>query len=206
MPISKIDRIKIWDHHIGLKYGEILCPDCNKIPINQLNFVKAHVIARANGGKFSINNLVPTCTICNECNGTDTVNVIDIKKNIIKNKRKAVDEMVYELNEYDKRQKIDSEIKNYDFTIYEKCAQICNMYKKYIIDDKDKIYRFNILVGIKASQYNVNHSISHLLKIMYNNIDNNNRRDFNDMKTDFKEALEYPNVYDILYDSINELI
>src|SRR5277367_2055891 len=107
--MSKIDRIKIWDHYIGMKYGEILCPDCNKIPINQLTFVKSHVLARTNGGSMTVTNLVPTCSICNECNGTKTVNIISIKKNITKNKRKAITEMNLEFIDYDKRQKIENE-------------------------------------------------------------------------------------------------
>ena len=223
---SKVERLKIWDHHIGIKYGEILCPECNNIPINQLNFVKAHILARAHGGDRSIPNLIPICNTCNEDCGTATLDVTNIQKNIMSNKRKALDSMTEEFVEYDKRQKIGSvELKNKMLEIHDKTAQICCLYKKYILDNKEKIYRFNVLIARKTidlslrkqdylGAFAMNKLISSLYELLpvnalhsqgYTKSDSTDRRNFNDLKDDFLNALIYETNYEILYDAIEEL-
>ena len=58
-------RSAVWDKYIGRKIGEIECLVCNTALISQLNFHCGHVVAEANGGTISIDNLRPICKSCN---------------------------------------------------------------------------------------------------------------------------------------------
>ena len=72
--ISKSLRQLVWNEHIGASVGETLCPLCNENVISPLRFHCAHVIAEANGGTATIDNLKPTCDVCNGSMGTQNLN------------------------------------------------------------------------------------------------------------------------------------
>jgi len=63
--IPKSMRIAVWNTYIGETIGKTKCPICWQMDITQMNFHCGHVIAEANGGKVSIENLRPICASCN---------------------------------------------------------------------------------------------------------------------------------------------
>jgi hypothetical protein len=75
-------RAAVWDKYIGRKIGEIECLVCNAALISQLNFHCGHVVAEANGGTISIDNLRPICKSCNCSMGTN--NLEDYKNRYFK--------------------------------------------------------------------------------------------------------------------------
>ena len=69
--IPKSVRIKVWETHIG-RFYEGKCYVCSKtIDVN--NFHTAHVIAYKKGGITHVENLRPTCVICNLSAGTQNL-------------------------------------------------------------------------------------------------------------------------------------
>jgi len=63
--IPKSMRIAVWNTYIGETVGKTKCPICWQMDITQMNFHCGHVVAEANGGKVSIDNLRPICASCN---------------------------------------------------------------------------------------------------------------------------------------------
>jgi 5-methylcytosine-specific restriction endonuclease McrA len=62
---SKDFRVQIWNKYIGMKYGQIKCPLCKVIDIQQLNFICGHIQAHAEGGELTVDNIRPICSVCN---------------------------------------------------------------------------------------------------------------------------------------------
>lgn len=58
-----------WDKHIGKVY-EAPCPCCNINIISPFTFHCGHIVAEANGGQLTLNNLIPVCATCNNDMGT----------------------------------------------------------------------------------------------------------------------------------------
>jgi len=63
--IPKKIKIDCWKKYIGSKVGETLCICCKNSNINQNDFVAGHIISEKNGGKITVENILP---ICNQCN------------------------------------------------------------------------------------------------------------------------------------------
>lgn len=70
--IPKVLRNDVWLKYIGKKF-EGNCKCCNKL-IDVFNYHCGHVIAEANGGELTIQNLRPICSPCNLSMGTRNMN------------------------------------------------------------------------------------------------------------------------------------
>lgn len=73
--ITHILRTEVWDTYIGKYIGTINCPYCCVNEISQLNFECGHVIAEANEGKTTLENLRPICNKCNKSMGKKTMDI-----------------------------------------------------------------------------------------------------------------------------------
>jgi hypothetical protein len=78
-------RMMVWDKYIGLDKGKSKCKCCNDKEITQMDFECGHIIAEANGGKITIDNLLPICGPCNRSMKTDNLFVFQKKLEIFKN-------------------------------------------------------------------------------------------------------------------------
>ena len=74
---SKDFRVQVWAKYIGMKYGEIKCPLCQVIEIQQLDFICGHVQPHAEGGELTIENIRPICSVCN---GSMGKKLLDLSK------------------------------------------------------------------------------------------------------------------------------
>lgn len=63
--IPKSLKRLVWDHWIGPDMGTALCLCCKYQKIRQIEFHCGHVLAEANGGKLTLENLRPICAQCN---------------------------------------------------------------------------------------------------------------------------------------------
>ena len=63
--IPKAMKRLVWDTYIGEDVGKALCLCCKHSYIRQIEFHCGHVIAEANGGKITLENLRPICAQCN---------------------------------------------------------------------------------------------------------------------------------------------
>jgi len=63
--IPKSLKRQVWDYWIGADLGTALCLCCKYQVIRQIEFHCGHVLAEANGGKLSVENLRPICAQCN---------------------------------------------------------------------------------------------------------------------------------------------
>ena len=63
----KAVRATVWARWVGNDVGQIMCPCCDAVPINQglSNWHAAHVIAQKHGGTLTVDNLRPICVTCN---------------------------------------------------------------------------------------------------------------------------------------------
>lgn len=68
----------VWNKHIGEEVGKAKCKCCNVTDITQLAFNCGHVVAEANGGEVTLDNLWPICQNCNSSIGT--MNMVDFKE------------------------------------------------------------------------------------------------------------------------------
>jgi 5-methylcytosine-specific restriction endonuclease McrA len=68
--IPKALREQVWLKHVGPRYyGKCKTPWCSN-RMNVFNFHVSHVIAEANGGSTTLENLLPLCDRCNLSMGT----------------------------------------------------------------------------------------------------------------------------------------
>ena len=51
-----------------------MCQCCNITTIAQMNFHCGHIISEFNGGKITIDNLIPLCQLCNSSMGKTNLN------------------------------------------------------------------------------------------------------------------------------------
>lgn len=63
--IPKSMRVAVWNTYIGETVGRAKCLVCRHMDITQMNFHCGHVVAEANGGVVSVENLRPICASCN---------------------------------------------------------------------------------------------------------------------------------------------
>jgi len=63
--IPKALKKMVWDKYIGSSIGQTKCLCCKHQNIRQIEFHCGHVIAEANNGKTTLENLRPICAQCN---------------------------------------------------------------------------------------------------------------------------------------------
>lgn len=68
--INKALRSKVWYTYIIRKNHEYFCYCCEISPITPFNFECGHVHPKSKGGKATLNNLRPLCTLCNRSMNT----------------------------------------------------------------------------------------------------------------------------------------
>jgi hypothetical protein len=73
--IPKAIKQLVWNFYVGEDVGRTECFCCGVTKVTQLNFVCGHVLAEANGGKVTVDNLRPVCSMCNSSMATK--NMID---------------------------------------------------------------------------------------------------------------------------------
>lgn len=79
--LPKTVRNALWinyyeDRRVGM------CQCCRREQISIGNFQAGHIVAHANGGKTTLDNLVPICTLCNLSMGTHNLNDFIKKYNL----------------------------------------------------------------------------------------------------------------------------
>src|SRR5690606_26944728 len=67
--IPKTVKSKVWNTYIGNEKGISKCMCCQSHEISQMNFEAGHVIADSKGGKSTVKNLRPICSLCNKSMG-----------------------------------------------------------------------------------------------------------------------------------------
>jgi len=65
----------VWNTYIGENIGKSKCLCCKNIDITQLSFICGHYISEYNGGKITIENLRPICSMCNLSMGTTNMDI-----------------------------------------------------------------------------------------------------------------------------------
>lgn len=70
--IPKTVRVTLWNRTFGERNGVGHCHCCMR-EITQQNFECGHVIAVANGGSDTLDNLRPLCVMCNRSMGTENM-------------------------------------------------------------------------------------------------------------------------------------
>ena len=63
--IPKKIKADSWNRYIGKEIGAIKCICCRNAEITQLNFHGGHILAKSNGGKNTVDNIIPICSMCN---------------------------------------------------------------------------------------------------------------------------------------------
>ena len=75
--IPSLMRTQVWNRWIGIDRGQVKCPYCQINPITPFFFECGHVLAEAEGGKVSVENLRP---LCGECNRKMSTQPIDLNR------------------------------------------------------------------------------------------------------------------------------
>jgi hypothetical protein len=73
--LYKPSLMEVWDAHIGVEVGQIKCPYCKVNSINPFHFHTGHVIAKSTGGKDTVENLRPICSLCNQSMGANSMDL-----------------------------------------------------------------------------------------------------------------------------------
>lgn len=58
-------KIQVWDKYIGKDTAIAKCYCCRKTEIRSRTFTAGHVLSEKDGGKTTVENLRPICSICN---------------------------------------------------------------------------------------------------------------------------------------------
>ena len=72
--IPKVMKDLCWSKYVGDTVGKTLCMCCETNEIKMNDFQCGHVIAEANGGRITVDNLRPICKACNVSMGTENLN------------------------------------------------------------------------------------------------------------------------------------
>lgn len=72
--IPKAMKRLVWDTYIGETIGMAKCLCCKHVDIRQIEFHCGHVVAEANGGSTTVDNLRPICAQCNLSMGKTDMN------------------------------------------------------------------------------------------------------------------------------------
>jgi hypothetical protein len=77
--IPKVMKDLCWSKYVGDTVGKTRCACCETNDIKMNDFQCGHVIAEANGGKTTIDNLRPICKACNVSMGIENLNEFKIR-------------------------------------------------------------------------------------------------------------------------------
>ena len=77
--IPKVMKDLCWSKYVGDTVGKTRCMCCETNEIKMNDFQCGHVIAEANGGTITVNNLRPICKACNVSMGTENLNEFKIR-------------------------------------------------------------------------------------------------------------------------------
>ena len=72
--IPKVMKDLCWSKYVGETIGKTPCICCETNEIKMNDFQCGHVIAEANGGTITVDNLRPICKACNVSMGTENLN------------------------------------------------------------------------------------------------------------------------------------
>lgn len=72
--IPKVMKDLCWSKYVGDTVGKIKCMCCETNEVKMNDFQCGHVIAEANGGMITVDNLRPICKACNVSMGTENLN------------------------------------------------------------------------------------------------------------------------------------
>jgi hypothetical protein len=76
--IPKSLKKQTWDKWVGPSIGATKCLCCEHEEIRQIEFHCGHIIAEADGGSTTVDNLLPICAQCNLSMGK--MNLYEFKK------------------------------------------------------------------------------------------------------------------------------
>jgi len=77
--IPKVMKDLCWSKYVGDSVGKTKCMCCETNEIKMNDFQCGHVIAEANGGTITVDNLRPICKACNVSMGTENLNEFKIR-------------------------------------------------------------------------------------------------------------------------------
>ena len=97
--IPKVMKDLCWSKYVGDTVGKTPCMCCETNEIKMNDFQCGHVIAEANGGTITVDNLRPICKACNISMGTENLNEFKMRCGFNRGPapaqaRAAVDEVV----------------------------------------------------------------------------------------------------------------
>lgn len=143
--VPKIKRQEVWYNYIGDTIGKTKCFCCSLNDITQFEFHCGHIVAKSNGGDFSIENLRPICSKCNLSMGNE--NMIEFMKRLKYDITKIIS-------------KPNSNV-NLDLNI---CSDSIKKEYKHIWSESDDLniylcYRFGDMFPIKETSKKTNISI-----------------------------------------------
>lgn len=73
--ISATLKRLVWNKAFGEIVGLAPCVCCRLTMVSQLSFHAGHIVSEANGGKTTLDNLVPVCQSCNSSMGTTNMDI-----------------------------------------------------------------------------------------------------------------------------------
>ena len=73
--IPKSIKNNSWNKYIGLLKGTSVCICCNIKTIDSKQFIGGHIISEKNGGKVTIDNIIPICSGCNNSMGSTNMDI-----------------------------------------------------------------------------------------------------------------------------------
>jgi 5-methylcytosine-specific restriction endonuclease McrA len=82
--IPKSLKKQTWDKWVGASIGATKCLCCEHEEIRQIEFHCGHIIAEADGGSTTVDNLLPICAQCNLSMGK--MNLYEFKKEYFSNR------------------------------------------------------------------------------------------------------------------------
>jgi 5-methylcytosine-specific restriction endonuclease McrA len=68
-PVPKKVKNDSWDIYIGKEFGQAYCIVCDRTKIDSKCFQAGHIVSDKNGGKCTIDNIIPICGGCNQSMG-----------------------------------------------------------------------------------------------------------------------------------------
>jgi hypothetical protein len=77
--IPKVMKDLCWSKYVGDTLGKTKCMCCETNEIKMNDFQCGHVIAEANGGMITVDNLRPICKACNVSMGIENLNEFKIR-------------------------------------------------------------------------------------------------------------------------------
>lgn len=83
--IPKVVKDLSWSKWVGDDISKTKCLCCGINEIKMNSFHCGHVMAEANGGKTTVDNLRPICAACNSSMGTENLDVFRAKCGFVKN-------------------------------------------------------------------------------------------------------------------------